>query len=224
MYLHCACGWWRVHVGQERAFKHISQLSQFQWSQGTWSHETTRRVSDPHPGGCWTPCSQHRPCPGLAALRDRSTCCTGSTSYPVPHPSCLSFQHQPVYLLSKLLINEAGVSEGVRDAIGRRGEGEISYRWRDKQESCVRPGGGWAVVPAGGGRSRKRVFPSCHHVSAAPSSPPSARAFITGDAFWCITHGARFGGQAELSREEVSQAQGFPRANLRWFHLKPTKH
>lgn len=26
------------------------------------------------------------------------------------------------------------------------------------------------------------------------------------------------------SREEVSQAEGFPLANLRWFHLKSTKH
>lgn len=26
------------------------------------------------------------------------------------------------------------------------------------------------------------------------------------------------------SREEVSQVEGFPLANLRWFHLKTTKH
>lgn len=74
-------------------------------------------VSDPM--GARHLCSQRRPYRGLAALGDQSVCPTGSTSYPVPHPSCLSLRREQVHLLSKPLIKEAGAE--------RRGVGR--HRW-----------------------------------------------------------------------------------------------
>lgn len=63
------------------------------------------------------------------------------------------------------------------------------------------------MVPAGGGRGATRllrlaagkgIFPPATMFQQLPAPRRQLRAFSTGDAFWCITHNARFGGQAEL--------------------------
>lgn len=64
-------------------------------------------------------------------------------------------------------------------------------------------------------RSGEGVFPPAAVFQQAVGVGLSA----TVDAFWRIPRDARFGGQAG-SREEVSQAEEFPLANLRRFHLK----
>lgn len=114
----------------------------------------------------------------------------------------------------------------MRDAVGGHGEAEMSCLLKDKHDSSGRGGCRWAGALAGGGhgpaRRRGRVFPSCRRVSVAPGSP--LRAFITGDAFCASPVVPILVARLSCSREKVSQAEGFPLANLQWFHLKTTKN
>lgn len=66
------------------------------------------------------------------------------------------------------------------------------------------------------------LLPPCFSGSLLPaiSSGLSARVMLSGASPMVPALVAML----SCSREEVSQAEGFPLANLRWFHLKNTKH
>ena len=82
------------------------------------------------------------------------------------------------------------------------------------------------AVPLASSGSRQgkgfSLLPPCFSGSQLPAirSGLSSRVMLFGASPMTPVLVARL----SCSREEVSQAEGFPFANLRWFHLKTAKH